>query len=99
MSERILREGEAEEAVDLLLLVESLAQEATEIANKAEIQQMLERRLGSLLRTGQEMRNSIGSCAIAVTSKQDEIIQPAIDRCLVALSAWNVAWREAKGKR
>jgi hypothetical protein len=110
MSEPILGEGEVQEAAELSLLLESLAQEATDIANKAETREMLERRLGPLLKAGREMRDSIGGCAVRLDSfldpsnplpldQQKEIIQPATDRCVAALSAWNVARRDALERR
>jgi hypothetical protein len=99
---------EGVEEAELLLLLERVAQEAERIANEhldgtgvklhfaAKFQaEVLEERLGPLLRAGCAMRTNIGRCAVALTSKQDQIIQPAMDRCEAALSDWNVARMDA----
>jgi len=66
----------------------------------------MEARLGPLLRAGCAMRTNIGRWGVAVESvvksaelftlsERMEIVQPAVDRCDAALSAWNVARMDA----
>jgi hypothetical protein len=99
---------EGVEAAELLLLLERVAQEcvgkvldAYGLGNSTNdaCARVLEERLGPLLRAGLAARTSIGRCALAITSKELEIIEPAMDRCVLALSAWNTAWRDAKREK
>jgi hypothetical protein len=108
---------EGVEEAELLLLLGRVAQEAERMANEqldgvklhfaAKFQaEVLERRLGPLLRAGCAMRTNIGRWGVAVESmvksaelfplsQRMEIVQPAVDRCNAALSAWNVARMDA----